>query len=131
MTNKKTISTLKKIETTFNSGFVLEALLENYHLNVDLLKLICSKSELTGFSSEKKIKNIISELSKEIDDNQKLKSIISKKNLKIIKVWVSKMDVFFKDLKHKYPNNSKALFTETQKISGVLIISALKIFAQN
>ncbi len=130
MTQKKTISTLKKIETTFNKGFVLEALLENYHLNIDLLKLICSRSELTGFDPEKKIKNIISELSKEIDDNQTLKSIISKKNLKIIKVWSVKMDGFFKELKHKHPNNLKALFSETQKISGVLNISAHKIFAK-
>ncbi|MEO6303033.1 MAG: hypothetical protein ABIP51_07655 [Bacteroidia bacterium] len=129
MTQKKTNFSLKKIEATYDKGFVLEALLENYHLNVDLLKLICSKSELTGFSSDKKIKNIISELSKEIDENQKLKSIISKKNLKIIKVWVGKMDVFFKSIKHKYPSNSKTLFIETQKISGILNISANKIFA--
>jgi hypothetical protein len=40
-------------------------------------------------------------LAKEIDENQKLKTIVSKKNLKIVKVWVVKMDVFLKTLKHR------------------------------
>lgn len=129
MTQRKTISALKKIESNFKIGFVLEALLENYHLNIDLLKLICTKSDITECNPDKKIKNIISELSKEIDGNQKLKTIISKKNLKIVKVWQGKMDVFFKTLKHKHPTNSKTLFLETQKVSGILNISAHKIFA--
>ena len=129
MTKGKTTIALKKIESNFKNGFILEALLANYHLNIDLLKLICTRSEVSISSSDKKIKNIIGELSKEIDENQKLKSIISKKNLKIVKVWVAKMDDFFKTLKHKYPTNSKTLFHETQKISGVLNISAHKIFA--
>lgn len=129
MTQRKTTAALKKIESIFKNGFVLEALLENYHLNVDLLKLICTKSDVTKNDSNKKIKNLISELSKEIDENQKLKSVISKKNLKIVKVWVEKMDVFFKVLKHQYPTNSKNLFHETQKISAILNISAHKIFA--
>jgi hypothetical protein len=129
MTQRKTTSALKKIESNFNNGFVLEALLENYHLNVDLLRLICTKSEVEGCDADKKIKSIVSELSKEIDENQKLKSVISKKNLKIVKVWVGKMDAFFKILKHKRPTNAKILFHETQKISGVLNISAHKIFA--
>jgi len=129
MTQRKTTSALKKIESNFNNGFILEALLENYHLNIDLLKLICTKADLPGSDTEKKIKNIVSELSNEIDKNQKLKSVISKKNLKIVKVWVAKMDAFFKILKHKRPSNSKTLFHETQKISGILNISAHKIFS--
>ncbi|MDO8998336.1 MAG: hypothetical protein Q7W45_01120 [Bacteroidota bacterium] len=129
MTQRKTSLTLKKIETSFNNGFVLEALFKNYHLNLDLIKLICSKSELDTFDADKKIKHIISALSEEINKNQNLKTIINKKNLKIVKVWLGKMDVFFKTLKYKYPTNSKTLFQETQKISGILNISAHKIFA--
>jgi hypothetical protein len=128
MTQRKTTSALKKIESNFNNGFVLEALLENYHLNVNLLKLICTKFEITG-CDDKKIKSIVTEISNEIDSNQDLKTVISKKNLKIVKVWVAKMDVFFKALKHKNPSNCKTLFHETQKITGVLNISAHKIFA--
>lgn len=130
MTQRKTTIALKKIESNFNKGYILESLLQNYHLNLDLLKLICTKSEVKGCDANKKLKSIVNELSKEIDENQKLKTIISKKNLKIVKVWVGKMDVFFKTLKHKYPTNCKALFHETQKVSGVLNISAHKIFSE-
>lgn len=67
MTGRKTSFAIKKIELALNSGFILEALLLNYHLNINLLKLICTHSELTGFSPEKKIKNIINKLYIEID----------------------------------------------------------------
>ena len=129
MTQRKTTLALKKIESNFKNGYTLEALLQNYHLNIGLIKLICTKSEVKDADNDKKVKGIINELAKEIDENQKLKTIISKKNLKIVKVWVGKMDVFFKTLKHKYPTNSKTLFLETQKVSGILNISAHKIFA--
>jgi aspartokinase len=130
MTQRKTTIALKKIDSNFNKGYVLESLLQNYHLNVDLLKLICTKSEVKYCDADKKLKSIVNGLAKEIDENQKLKTIISKKNLKIVKVWVGKMDVFFKTLKYKYPTNCKTLFLETQKISGVLNISAHKIFSE-
>lgn len=130
MTQRKTTIALKKIDSNFNKGYVLESLLQNYHLNVDLLKLICTKSEVKDCDADKKLKSIVNGLAKEIDENQKLKTIISKKNLKIVKVWVGKMDVFFKTLKYKYPTNCKTLFLETQKISGVLNISAHKIFSE-
>jgi hypothetical protein len=129
MTQKKVITELKKIETTSKKGFILEALLANYHLNVDLLKLIYTRSALSESANDKKIKAIITELAVEIDKNTKLKTVIAKKNLKIVKVWASKMDVFFKELKHKHPENTKSLFTETQKIFAVLNISAHKIFS--
>jgi hypothetical protein len=129
MTQRKTTLALKKIESNFKNGFVLESLLQNYHLNIGLIKLICTKSEVKDADNDKKLKGIINELANEIDENQKLKAIISKKNLKTVKVWVGKMDVFFKTLKHKYPANSKTLFHETQKVSGILNISAHKIFA--
>jgi len=129
MTEKKVLLELKKIDTASKKGFIIEALLINYHLNIDLLKLIYSKSALTKPTTDKKIKIIISELSAEIDKNAQLKTVIAKKNLKIVKVWASKMDLYFKSLKHKSPENSKSLFNETQKIFAILNISAHKIFA--
>lgn len=129
MTEKKILLALKNIETTSKKGFILEALLTNYHLNVDLLKLIYTKTELSESANDKKIKAIIAELAVEIDKNTKLKTVIAKKNLKIVKVWASKMDAFFKELKHKHPENTKSLFNETQKIFAVLNISAHKIFS--
>ena len=127
MTQRKITATLKKINLTFQNGNSLEALILNYHLNITLIKLICLSSELTGFNKDKKIKKILSELSRELRTNQKLKGIISKTNLKMVKVWLGKMDDFFKLLKHNYPSNVKMLFQETQKITGVLNISTHKI----
>ena len=128
MTQRKILFALKKIDDATAKNFWLEALLNNYHLNVDLLKLIYSTSALTNTVEEKKLKLIITELCDEIDKNPALKTIIAKKNLKIVKVWTSKMDEFFKTLKHKQPSNTKLLFGETQKIFAILNISAHKIF---
>ncbi len=130
MTERKLVFALKKIEAAFNKGFYLEALLSNYHLNIDLLKLIYSKSGLTRSAEDKKIKVLISELNEEINKDDKLKTLIAKKNLKIVKVWASKMDAYFKILKHKSPENSKSMYIESQKIFAILNMSAHKIFAQ-
>ncbi len=131
MTNRKILLALKKIEVSYADGYVIEALIANYHLNLNLLRFICSVSETIMFKEEKKVKNLIIQLSSEIDSNQKLKTIISKKNLKIFKVWLSKSEVYFKTLKHKLPVNTKSLFLETQKITGILNISVNKIIATN
>lgn len=131
MTNRKILLALKKIEASYADGYVIEALMANYHLNLNLLRFICSVSETIMFKEEKKVKNLIIQLSSEIDSNQKLKTIISKKNLKIFKVWLSKTEVYFKTLKFKLPANTKSLFLETQKITGILNISVNKIIATN
>ena len=131
MTNRKILLALKKIEVSYADGYVIEALIANYHLNLNLLRFICSVSETIMFKEEKKVKNLIIQLSAEIDSNQKLKTIISKKNLKIFKVWLSKTEVYFKTLKYKLPANTKSLFLETQKITGILNISVNKIIATN
>lgn len=127
MTERKLVFALKRIEGAFNKGFYLEALLSNYHLNIDLLKLIYSKSGKTA--EDKKIKMLISELNEEISKDSKLKTLITKKNLKIVKVWASKMETYFKVLKHKSPENSKSMYVESQKIFAILNLSAHKIFA--
>ena len=131
MTNRKILLALKKIEVSYAHGYVIEALIANYHLNLNLLRFICSVSETIMFKEEKKVKNLIIQLSAEIDSNQKLKTIISKKNLKFFKVWLSKTEVYFKTLKYKLPANTKSLFLETQKITGILNISVNKIIATN
>jgi hypothetical protein len=131
MTNRKIVLALKKIEVSYADGYVIEALIANYHLNLNLLRFICSVSEGINPKEEKKIKNIVTQLAKEIDTNQKLKTVISKKNLKFFKVWLSKTEVYFKTLKYKLPVNTKSLFLETQKITGILNISVNKIIAAN
>lgn len=108
----------------------MEALLKNYHLNLDIIRYVLS-TYVSGYSfRDKKIKEIVNDVIEETSVNPKLKSILNKKNLKVLKPWLFKMDTFFKALKHGRPVNTKALQQETEKIFALLNISVNKLFAQ-
>lgn len=128
MTEKKISYALNRIRSCKENGFVLEALLKSYHLNLDVIKYILADA-IKGYSfKDKKIKVIVHEFMEEISVNPKLKSIMNKKNLKIVKPWLHKMDEFFKALKTGQPANTKTLQAETEKIFGILNISLSKLF---
>jgi hypothetical protein len=130
MTQRKITYALNRINTCKENGFVMEALLKNYHLNLDIIKHILSRYS-TNYSFEgKKIKNIVTDFLEEISVNAELRSILNKKNLKVVKPWLQKMDLFFKTLKLKSPANTKALLAETEKIFSILNISISKLFSQ-
>lgn len=127
MTKRKILSALKKIEQCKTKGFYLEALLRNYHLNVETLKFISLK--LTALKQDHlKVKHILSHLLEEAGRRGDMKTTISKKNLKTLKPWLSKMETFFKILKSKEPSNVKALLHEGENVFAILQISAAKIF---
>ncbi|MCE3227133.1 MAG: hypothetical protein K0S32_1684 [Bacteroidetes bacterium] len=128
MTPRKIQLTLKKIDHCKSKGFYLEALLRNYHLNAGTLRFISTKLTAAKHDDELKVKHILSHLVEETGRRGDLKSIIGKKNLKTVKPWLSKMDVFFKTLKSKEPANVKTLLSEGEKIFAILQISATKIF---
>lgn len=128
MTEKKISYALNRIKSCKENGFVLEALLKSYHLNLDIIKYILSDAVKGYTFKDKKIKAIVNEFMEEISVNPKLKSILNKKNLKIVKPWLQKMDDFFKALKIGQPSNTKTLLAETEKIFGILNISLSKLF---
>jgi hypothetical protein len=130
MTNRKITNSLNKIETCLKNGYVLEALLRNYHLNIDLIKLILINVKPDYSFEGKKFKTVMSEFQHEISVNAELKPIINKKTFKLVKTWLVKMDSYFKKLKFEEPANTKLLMSETQKIVGVLNISANKLFSR-
>ncbi len=107
----------------------MEALIKTYHLNIDLVKYIlesCSE----GYSTRgKKIKAVLHQFLEEVNVNPKLKAVLNKRNLKSLKPWLDKMDRFFKTLKMQAPSNLSALQQETEKIFGILNISANKLFS--
>ncbi len=109
----------------------MEALLKNYHLNLDIIKHILGTYSLDYSVEGKKIKTIINDFLEEISVNPQLKSILNKKNLKVVKPWLEKMDLFFKTLKLKPPANTNALLAETEKIFSILNISISKLFSQH
>ena len=130
MTEKKITYTLSQIKACKDNKHHTEALILSYHLNVDLLKFIF-RSNAPGNSFEnKKIKVILTEFIKELDNNTALKTIINKRSIKSLKPWLSKMDLFFKGLKLQYPKNITALQDESEKIFGILKISANKLFVK-
>jgi len=130
MTEKKITYAWNRISACKENGFLMEALLKNYHLNLDIIRYILS-TYVSGYSfRDKKIKEIVNDVIEETSVNPKLKSILNKKNLKVLKPWLFKMDTFFKALKHGRPVNTKALQQETEKIFALLNISVNKLFAQ-
>jgi hypothetical protein len=128
MTQRKILYSLKKIDHCKKKGFYLEALLKNYHLNVEILKLISDKHTSPN-TDLIKAKHILGNLLEQVNDRAELKSTITRKNLKTMKPWLSKMDGFFKTIKVKEPSDTKSLLTEGEKIFAILQMSATKIFA--
>ncbi|PBQ31778.1 hypothetical protein CNR22_08345 [Sphingobacteriaceae bacterium] len=131
MTEKKITYALSRIKTAKQNGYPLEALLKSYHLNIDLVKFILSSTSKEHTFENKKIKVIIQEFIREIEQNTALKSIIHKRSIKALKPWLSKMDTFFKSLKLELPKNVSQLQDETEKIFGLLKISANKLFVKS
>lgn len=131
MTEKKIKLILKDIEECKKDGHHLEALLINYHLNLDILKLIASKVCAQKPEEGSKAKHILECIIEGINSESRLKTTINKKNLKMLKPWLAKMDLFFKSLKLKRPTNSQTLLNEGEKIFAVLNLSATKIFVGN
>ncbi len=131
MTSRKISSALNTVNVCKKDGYFLEALIKNYHLNLELIKHILSVT-VPGYSIEnKKVKTIVKEFQNEIALNQALKSLITKKTFKQAKIWFLKMDVYFKKLKMEQPINTKALLSEAEQIFGILNISANKLFTKN
>ena len=131
MTEKKITYALARIRSCKENGYHLEGLLKSYHLNIDLVKFILESSSPGHSFENKKIKAIVQEFLKESDANPTLKMIINKRSIKALKPWLLKMDLFFKNLKLQYPTNLSALQDETEKIFGILKISANKLFVKN
>ena len=95
------------------------------------MKFILSKSKPKYEFSGKKIKIILNDFLNEISNDQNLKSIINKKNLKIVKPWLIKVDTYFKDLKLGTLINTKPLLSENEKVFGILNISITKLFIKS
>ena len=130
MTEKKITYALSRIKACKENGYPLEALLKNYHLNIDLLKFIYATAAPGHSFADKKIKTIVAEFIKELNSNTTLKTIINKRAIKSLKPWLVKMDLFFKNLKLHYPKNIAALQDESEKIFGILKISTNKLFVK-
>src|SRR6185436_10121375 len=103
MTIRKIQYAWNKIDACKSHGYYMEALLRNYHLNLDIIRHILSTQAEDYLVKGKKIKTIVGDFLLEIERNTQLKSILNKRNLKTVKPWLDKMDAFFKTLKQGQP----------------------------
>lgn len=127
MTERKILSAFKKIQQCKEQTYNLEALLRMYHLNIEIIRFLNLKFSSSETRKEIKIKKELQLLIEEVQSRANIKSIINKKNLKLLKPWLDKMDVFFKTLKSTNPSNTKNLLQEGEHLFGILKISATKI----
>ncbi len=127
MTQRKISFALKKINESKQQQNFTEALVRNYHLNLELLKYIFSYCCATKSEHNKKISILISQLVNELDVKPQFKGVITKKSLKTIMPWALKMEAYYKFLKHKQPSNTKLLLNDGEHILAILNISANKI----
>jgi hypothetical protein len=122
---------LKQIEKSKDGGYTQDALIKKYHLNLDLLRFISLKFNAQLSVTELKPKALLNHVINEVEGKATSKAIITKKNLKSLKPWLHKMDVYLKTLKIRQPNNTKSLLHESEKIFTLLNIAVAKLFAHH
>jgi len=131
MTERKITYAIKKINACKKEGYLLEALLKSYHLNVELMKYLLAATHSSYSTKDKKLKAILHEFITQVNDHPELKSIVYKKTLKSVKTWLRKMDAFFKKLKMEEPPHVKELLSESELIFGILHISAARLLLKH
>ena len=130
MTERKITYALNRIKASKEGGYNIEALVKSYQLNIELLRYIISQTDSGKDQQDKKVKALVKHLVEKAGTDSRLKTIISKKSFKALKPWLAKMDVFFKALKTCQAYNTKPLQSETEKIFGILKISANKVIVK-
>lgn len=130
MTQRKITYALNKIKAAKKDGYHCEALIRSYQLNVDLMRFMLSTANPEHSGKDKKIKVLVKLFQEEIGLHPELKAIIHNKSLKSLKPWLLKMDQFFKATKLSHPFETNLLQHETEKIFGILNISANKLFVK-
>jgi hypothetical protein len=130
MTKKGIESAVKKITQCKEQGHYLEALIRTYHLNSQLVRFLLESSVPHLSLQNKKVKEVMSLFSLEIEMNSKLKTLMTKKNLKPVKQWLKQMDEFFKSLKSTYPKTFQTHQNQGDAVFKLLNLSANKLFSR-
>jgi hypothetical protein len=131
VTERKVTYALKKIQQCREQGCTLEALVRSYSLNIELIRFVLSTLSPTYNAKEKKVKPMVRDFIREITEHPEYKSVIQKRSLKSVKPWVDKMDGFYKSLKAGLPVQPEKLQAETDRIFGILNLSASKLFIRS
>jgi hypothetical protein len=130
MTERKITYALNRIRDSREKGYLIEALIRSYLLNIDLIRFLLHVAEPGLELKGRKAKKLVKVFLEELDTQPALKKIIHKRSLKTLKPWLLKMDAYFKNLKVGSPGPTKTLQAESEKIFGILKISANKLIVQ-
>jgi hypothetical protein len=130
MTEKRIIYALNRINKCKRDGYAIEALIRSYHLNVQLIRFILTQVAPDENYTGKKLKTLVKSLLEKSENIPQLRSLIQKRSIKSLKPWHEKMDAFFKSLKLSGSYKVNTLQLETDKIFGILKISANKLNLQ-
>jgi hypothetical protein len=103
MTGKKITYDLGEIEKIRKQGLFLQALLHHYHLNAEVIRYLLTGSGEAPAARPQKVKALLKEFSQWYHSNDDLRAILNKGSFKSIKLWMKKMETFFKDLQVSGP----------------------------
>jgi hypothetical protein len=120
---------LKRVENCVSDGYEMEAFLVMYHLNISIIHHIASGLGIRDYTAMKP-KQIVIKLDDLVKTSALAKGVIGGRNLKSVKGWLKKTDVYFKSLRAKKPANTRLLLHEGEKIFLLLNISSTKLAAR-
>lgn len=127
MTKKQIDSSLKKIHLLADQKQLLDASIQLYHLNVNMLRAIENSMQMNPSNKVLKPKDLVKLIVGNIEGDHSQKSIINKKNLKVLKPWIELSDRFFKDMRVNYPKNIHSFYAHNEKIFSLLQMSVVKM----
>jgi hypothetical protein len=120
---------MEKIDKAKLDGYHVEALLNKYILVVDLLNFVSLKINPSNHSLNVKAKDNVRALGLSLAKNASARSVINKKNLKSVKLWIGKMDTYLKTYRIKRPGGTASLLQEGEKVFTLLNVAAQKLVA--
>src|SRR4051812_26907551 len=116
MTERKVNYALKRISKSRTSGFLHEAFIHAYLLNLSLMRFIFNHISPDTQASSKKAKALLHALIREIEKHPEHKTIISRRNLKVLKPWLQKAEEYFKSTRSGTLVKPDELVEECEKI---------------
>ncbi len=129
MTERKVTLAMTKITKALEQGYMHEALLRQYLLNVELLRYIVGNLSGDEQVADKKLIQVVKHFCVEVSTHPEHRIIIHPRSLKSIKPWAREMNNYFKGLKQGHPlAGEEKLIKTSQVIFTLLHMSASKLF---
>lgn len=127
MTERTINSALKKIKEARDVRHNIEAFFLYYQLNARLMRYILSALQHEKVAGDKKLRVVIKLLQSSIEKDPANSSVIQKRSVKAMKLWVTKCEAHIKALKNGISPPLTGALQESEKIYGILKITVNKL----